>query len=105
MTMGTKTVIDCETGKTTEVEQTPTEIAQAAADRAAAQAAATAQAALDTTEATARADADQALDGLRLIANSTGTLTGAQLSNAVRLLAKVAIRLVRLQLRKLDGAD
>lgn len=56
-------------------------------------------------EETARADADQALDGLRLIANSTGTLTGAQLSNAVRLLARVAIRLARLQLRKLDAAD
>ena len=52
---------------------------------------------------TMRADASQAMDGLRQIANSTGTLTGAQLSNAVRLLARVAIRLVRLQLSQLDG--
>ena len=50
-------------------------------------------------------DADKALDGLRQLAASTGTLTGAQLSNAVRLLARVAIRLVRLQLGKLDGTD
>lgn len=55
--------------------------------------------------ATIEAAAAAALDGLRQIAGTTGTLTGAQLSNAVRLLARVAIRLIRLQLRKLDAAD
>lgn len=50
-------------------------------------------------------DADKALDGLRQIAASTGTLTGAQLSSAVRLLARVMIRLARLQLGKFDGTD
>jgi hypothetical protein len=61
-----------------------------------------------TAEANAtlmRADVDQALDGLRAIINSSGTLTGAQLSNAVRLLARVLLRLCRFQLGKLDAAD
>jgi len=46
-----------------------------------------------------------ALDELRTIANSSGTLTGAQLSNAVRALAKVAIALIRLELRRLDDTE
>jgi hypothetical protein len=55
--------------------------------------------------ATMRAEVDQALDGLRQIANSSGTLTGTQLSNAVRLLARVMIRVIRFQLSKLDAVD
>jgi hypothetical protein len=55
--------------------------------------------------ATMRAEVDQALDGLRQIANSSGTLTAAQLSNAVRLLARVLIRVIRFQLGKLDAVD
>lgn len=54
---------------------------------------------------TIRARADQALEGLRTIAGSSGTLTGAQLSNAVRLLARACIALVRLSLSRLDNVD
>lgn len=46
--------------------------------------------------------ADQALDGLKTIRDSTGALTLAQLSNAVRLLATVVIALVRLRLGRRD---
>jgi hypothetical protein len=56
-------------------------------------------------DSTMRADVDQALDGLRAIINSSGTLTAAQLSNAVRLLARVLLRLCRFQLGKLDAVD
>ncbi len=49
--------------------------------------------------------ADAALADLRLIRDSTGTLTGAQLSSAVRVLARVCIGLVRLRLRQLEGTD
>lgn len=49
------------------------------------------------------AEAPAALDGLRLIANSTGTLTAAQLSNACRLMARVLIVLVRLAMRLFDS--
>jgi hypothetical protein len=52
-----------------------------------------------------RAEVDQALADLRLITGSSGTLTGAQLSNAVRLLARVLIRMIRFQLGKLDAVD
>lgn len=56
-------------------------------------------------ETTMRTQADAALADLRLVASSSGTLTGAQLSNAVRVIARVVIALVRLQLRRLDGVD
>jgi hypothetical protein len=59
----------------------------------------------DANDLTMRAEVDQALDGLRQIANSSGTLTAAQLSNAVRLLARVLIRVIRFQLGKLDAVD
>ena len=52
--------------------------------------------------ATLRTRADEALADLRTIATSSGTLTAAQLSNAVRLCARVLIALVRLHLSKLD---
>lgn len=58
-----------------------------------------------TNNTTIRTQAEAALIGLRTTATSTGTLTGAQLSNAVRLMAKVLIALVRLQLSKLDSTD
>jgi hypothetical protein len=59
----------------------------------------------DANNAAMRAEVDQALDGLRAIINSSGTLTAAQLSNAVRLLARVLLRLCRFQLGKLDAVD
>jgi hypothetical protein len=62
----------------------------------------------DPTEAVAQTlneRADAALADLRTIATSTGTLTGAQLSNAVRVLARVGIALIRLELRRLDDTD
>jgi hypothetical protein len=49
--------------------------------------------------------ADAALADLRLIVNSTGTLTGLQLSNAVRVLARADVGLIRLLLLRLDGID
>jgi hypothetical protein len=58
-----------------------------------------------TNDTAMRAEVDQALDGLRAIINSSGTLTAAQLSNAVRLLARVLLRLCRFQLGKLDAVD
>lgn len=48
---------------------------------------------------------DQALTDLRTIANSSGTLTGAQLSNAVRVIARVLIRFGRHYFRRLDATD
>ena len=45
------------------------------------------------------------LVNLRSIRDSTGTLTGAQLSNAVRVLALGQIRLMRLAVGLLDGTD
>lgn len=48
--MPTKTVIDCTTGKATEVELTPEEIAQADTDRAAAEVVAAAQAVFDAED-------------------------------------------------------
>lgn len=44
-------------------------------------------------------------DGLRLLANSAGTLTAAQLSNGARLLARCVLRLGRLILSRLDSVD
>jgi hypothetical protein len=61
-----------------------------------------------TAEANTRTihtEAEQALAGLRTIRDSTGDLNARNLSNAVRLLARVLIVLVRLQLRRLDGVD
>ena len=46
-----------------------------------------------------------AMGGLRQIINSTGTLTGLQLSNAVRLLARVALSLIRRELRRLEDPE
>jgi hypothetical protein len=58
-----------------------------------------------TNERTIRTEVEQALADLRLITGSSGTLTAAQLSNAVRLLARVLIRVIRFQLGKLDAVD
>lgn len=52
-----------------------------------------------------RTRADAALADLRTIRDSTGTLTGLQLSNAVRMLARVLLVLARLYLRRLDATD
>lgn len=54
---------------------------------------------------TLRTRADQSIAGLVQIKNSTGTLTGLQLSNAVRLLATVLLAILRLQLGRLDDTD
>lgn len=56
-------------------------------------------------EAAVASRADAALADLRSIANSTGTMSTAQLSNAVRILAKVALALARIALRRFDGTD
>lgn len=53
-------------------------------------------------EYTLHDQADQALASLRTITATTGTLTGVQLSNAVRIMARVLIVLVRLVIRRLD---
>jgi hypothetical protein len=57
------------------------------------------------TEQTIRSRADQALADLRTIRDSTGTLTTAQLSSAVRVLARVGIGLIRLALRRFSNPD
>jgi hypothetical protein len=49
--------------------------------------------------------ADQALTDLRTIATSEGSLSNAQLSNAVRVIARVCIALIRLELRRLEGTE
>lgn len=59
----------------------------------------------ESNDSTLRQRADQALAGLRTLSNTTGTLTAAQLSDAVRLLARAVNALIRLALRKLDAAD
>lgn len=56
-------------------------------------------------DATLRARTEQSIDGLRLIKNSAGALTAAQLSNAVRLLATVLLAILRLQLARFDDTD
>ncbi len=60
---------------------------------------------LETNELGTRTKAEQAIDGLKSIANSSGTLTGLQLSNAVRLLAKVSLHLIRMSLNKHDVTE
>lgn len=45
------------------------------------------------------------LADLRTITGSSGSLTNAQLSNAVRVLARGQIRLIRLAVDLLDGTD
>lgn len=52
-----------------------------------------------------RTRAGEALTDLRTIVGSTGSLTNAQLSNAVRALARVNMALIRLAIRRLDGTD
>lgn len=63
------------------------------------------EAAQQTNQATIESRADAILTDLRAIRDSTGNLSSAQASNAVRVLARACIALIRLQLRKLDGTD
>ncbi len=56
-------------------------------------------------EQTLNARADGMLLDLRALANTTGNLSSAQLSGAVRLLARVFLTLARLHWRRLDGTD
>lgn len=46
-----------------------------------------------------------AMADLRTLTNTTGTLTNAQVANGLRLVARVALALIRLQLRQLDATD
>lgn len=46
---------------------------------------------------------NDALGGLKTIADSTGTLTALQLSNAVRLLARAVIALIRIRLGRREA--
>lgn len=56
-------------------------------------------------EAATRAQVKAHLSDLATISGSSGTLTGAQLSNAVRVLARGQRRLIRLALDMHDGTD
>ncbi len=56
-------------------------------------------------EQTLNARADGLMGDLRALANTTGNLSSAQLSGAVRLLARVLLTLARLYWRRLDGTD
>ena len=58
-----------------------------------------------SNDAKIRDQADKALVDLRTIRDSSGNLSSAQLSNAVRLMARVLIVLVRLSLSRFDGVD
>ncbi len=56
-------------------------------------------------EQTLNARADGLITDLRAVANTTGNLSSAQLSGAVRLLARALMTLARLYWRRLDGTD
>ncbi len=56
-------------------------------------------------EQTLNARADGMLLDLRALANTTGNLSSAQVSGAVRLLARGLLTLARLHWRRLDGTD
>ncbi len=56
-------------------------------------------------EQTLNARADGLLVDLRALATTTGNLSSAQLSGAVRLLARALLTLARLYWRRLDGTD
>lgn len=56
-------------------------------------------------DATIRSRVEAHMADLAAITGSSGTLTGAQLSNAVRVLARGQRRLIRLTLGLLDGTD
>ncbi len=56
-------------------------------------------------EQTLNSRADGLLVDLRALANTTGNLSSAQLSGAVRLLARAFLTLSRLYWRRLDGVD
>jgi hypothetical protein len=56
-------------------------------------------------EETIRDNAQAVLQDLRQIRDSTGTLSSANLSAAVRVLARAVIAIIRLQLRQLDNTN
>ncbi len=56
-------------------------------------------------EQTLNARADTVLVDLRALVNTTGNLSSAQLSTAVRVLARALLTLTRLHWRRLDGTD
>jgi hypothetical protein len=58
-----------------------------------------------SNEQTLNSRADTAIADMRALANGTGTLTAAQLTTAVRGIAKAVLYLMRLYLRRLDGTD
>ncbi len=56
-------------------------------------------------EASLQQRAGDVLADLRTIRDTSGSLTAAQLSNAVRVLARACIAITRLHLRRLEGTD
>lgn len=58
-----------------------------------------------TNEGTLNQRADTAIGDLRTIRDSSGNLTNAQLSSAVRAIAGAGIVIIRLLIRKLDGTE
>ncbi len=48
---------------------------------------------------------DSVLPDLRVLVNTTGTLTNTQVANGLRLVARVLIAIIRLHLRRFDGVD
>lgn len=98
-------IIDCETGEETTRPLTAEE--QASADARATLAERARQVESDhQANRTTIEDAVRAhLADLRTIRISTGTLTGAQLSNAVRALAKGQTHVIRLLIGALDDTD
>ena len=83
------------------VDGTPTEVWTVRPKTVDELAAQTAEANRATIEAAVTAH----LSDLAAIANSSGTLTGAQLSNAVRVLARGQRRILRVLHNRLDAAD
>lgn len=63
------------------------------------------RATLTATDETLLRQAESVLPDLRLVRDSTGTLTTAQLSSAVRLLARVEVGLVRKLIGDLSGTS
>lgn len=94
-------VIDAETGEGTWEPVTP----EQEADRTDRQAQAEQESQRTQNRDAIRNAVRDHLAELRTIRNSTGTLTTAQLSSAVRSLAKGQIHVIRLLIDQLDGTD
>lgn len=98
-------IIDCTTGEQVERPLTAKEqvdrdvsVAEAEQERSTVEA-------KRATRDLIRSQVEAHMTDLALITGSSGTLTGAQLSNAVRVLARGQRRLIRLAVGLLDGTD